>query len=83
MKVSEIMDGDNNETVEKILWMIAGSTYGAEIEVIKQHLVKHGTEPTLDSVKRHLVNQLLLPMELMSDAERAIILRAKGAEWGD
>jgi len=83
MKIREILNDENSETVEKILWMIAGSTYGAEIEVIKQHLVKHGTEPTLDNVKRHLVNQLLLPMELMRDAERAIILRAKGAEWGD
>jgi hypothetical protein len=47
---------------------------------IKQHLVKHETEPTLENVKYHLINHLLLPMELMRDPERAIILRAKSAE---
>jgi len=34
MKIREILNDENNETVEKILWMIAGSTYDAEIEVI-------------------------------------------------
>jgi hypothetical protein len=80
MKVSEILHGDNDKTVEKLLWLIDGSTYAAEIEAIKQRLVQHGTEPTLENVKHHLVNYLLLPMELMRDPERTIILRAKRTE---
>ena len=47
---------------------------------IKQHLVKEGTEPTLENVKRHLVHHLLLPTELMDEPERSIILRAKSAD---
>jgi hypothetical protein len=50
--------------------LIDGSTYTAEIEAIKQHLVKHETEPTLENVKHHLINHLLLPIELMKEPER-------------
>jgi hypothetical protein len=83
MSVSEILHGSDDKTVEKLLWLIDGSAYAAEIEMIKQRLVQHGTEPTPENVKHHLVNHLLLPMELMKEPERAIILRVKRAEYGD
>lgn len=80
MKVSEILNDEDHETVGRLLWFVDGQTYGAEIEQIKQHLVKKGTKPTLENVKRHLVHNLLLPTELLKEPERAIILRAKSAE---
>jgi len=78
MKVSEIMNNEN--PVKRLLGFVDGHTYGAQIEQIKQHLVKEGTEPTLENVKRHLVHHLLLPTELMDEPERSIILRAKSAD---
>ncbi|MGI0015742.1 MAG: hypothetical protein ACREBU_20185 [Nitrososphaera sp.] len=81
--MSEIINADDSKTVERLLWLVDGSTYAAEIEVIKQHVVAHGIEPTLDNVKRHLVNHRLLPMELMDKPEQAIIFRAGRAEYGD
>lgn len=80
MKVSEILNDENHETRRRLLRFIDGQTYGAEIEQIKQHLVKEGTKPTLENVKRHLVHHLLLPTELMNEPEGSIILRAKSAE---
>lgn len=80
MKVSEILNDENHETVEKLLWFVDGSMHGNEIEQIKQHLVKDGTKPTPENVKRHLVNQMLLPTELMNEPERSIILQAKRAD---
>lgn len=80
MKLREIMNDDNNDTVEKLLWLVDGSTYAADIEVIEQHLLKQGTGPTLENVKRHLVRYLLLPTGPMNEPERSIILRAKSAE---
>jgi hypothetical protein len=80
MKLREIMNDGNNETVEKLLWLVDGSTYAADIEAIEQHLLKQGTDPTLENVKRHLVNHLMLPLELLKEPERAIILRAKSAD---
>jgi hypothetical protein len=80
MKVSEIMNNENHETRTRLLRFIDGQTYGAEIAQIKQHLLKEGTEPTLEKVKRHLVHHLLLPTGLMNEPERAIILRAKGVQ---
>jgi hypothetical protein len=79
MKVSEILN-ENHETRIRLLRFIDGHTYGVEIEQIKQRLVKEGTEPTLENVKRHLVHHLLLPPELMNEPERSIIVRAKSAE---
>jgi hypothetical protein len=79
MKVSEILN-ENHETRTRLLRFIEGQTYGAEVEQIKQHLVKEGTKPTLENVKRHLVHHLLLPTEVMNEPERAIILRANSVE---
>jgi hypothetical protein len=80
MKVSEILNDENHETRTRLLRFVDGHTYGAKIEKIKQHLVKEGTKPTLENVKRRLIHHLLLPTELMNERERSIILRAKSAE---
>jgi hypothetical protein len=87
MKVKEILnegkkstEGRKDKTVEKLMWMIDGSLYANDIDLVKQRLVQFGTEPTLDNVKYHLINHLLLPIDLLKEPERAIILRVKSIE---
>jgi hypothetical protein len=60
--------------------MIDGSLYANDIELIKQRLVQFGTEPTLENVKYHLINHLLMPIDMLKEPERAIVLVAKSAE---
>jgi hypothetical protein len=89
MKVSEILNEGNksskgkDKTVEKLMWMIDESLYTNDIDLVKQRLVQFGTEPTLENVKYHLINHLMLPIDLLKEPERAIILRVKSAEYSD
>ena len=62
------------------MWLIDGSTYAPQIEAIKKYLAKQNVKPSMDSVKYHLLNYLLLPTELLDEPERSIILRAKCVE---
>lgn len=73
MKVSEILNDENHESVKRL----CGSSMGRRTA---PRSVKGGTKPTLENVKRHLVNHLVLPPQLLKEPERAIILRAKAVQ---
>jgi hypothetical protein len=62
--------------VKKLMSQIEFVADGKETSVITQRLQQKGIKPTLDNIKRHLLQCLMLPLDEVPFPERIIILRS-------
>ncbi len=63
-----------------LLRLIKFSSYPEETEIIRLRLIKRGIQPSLGNIKKHLVTQLLRPIDEVPDPERTIIIRSGRVE---
>ena len=78
MKLEEFYDEKNN--VERLIRAITFNTKPKETRLIQQRLKKKGINPTITQIKRHLLQQLLTPLDEIPEPERTVILRYQNRE---
>ena len=78
MKLEEFYDEKNN--VKRLIQAITFNTKPKETRLIQQRLKKKGINPTITHIKRHLLQQLLTPIDEVPEPERTVILRYQNRE---
>ncbi len=74
MLLNEIVN--QGYAVNKLMSQIEFVAVGNETGVIAQRLQKKRIKPTLDNIKRYLMQCLLMPLDELPLPERTIILRS-------
>ena len=78
MKLEEFYSEKNSVT--RLIQAITFTTKPKETRLIQQRLRKKGINPTITQIKRHLLQQLLTPMDEVPEPERTVILRYQNRE---
>jgi hypothetical protein len=78
MKLEEFYKEKN--TIDCLIRVITFNTNPKETQLIQQRLRKKGINPTITQIKRHLLQQLLTPLDEIPEPERTVILRYQNKE---
>ena len=78
MKLEEFYNEKNS--IDRLIRVINFTTQPKETRLIQQRLRKKGINPTISQIKRHLLQQLLTPLDELPEPERTVILRYQNKE---
>ena len=78
MKLEEFYNEKN--TIERLVRVMHFNINPKETRLIQQRLRKKGLNPTISQIKRHLLQQLLTPIDEIPEPERTVILRYQNKE---
>jgi len=78
MKLEEFYS--EKDSIERLIRITHFNTKPKETQLIQQRLRKKGISPTVTHIKRHLLQQLLTPIDEIPEPERTIILRYQNKE---